>query len=101
MTLVVLSVILAGGMMAFPWFDGGDGLTVPVVSPEAAIAKDATAYAERFGTTVDEAKRRLGLQSAIGSLGTALEEGEPDTFEGANCAPSSSHTCASQYSSTT
>ena len=80
--LVLLSIILAGGMMAFPWFDTNDGLPVSVASAEEATNKDTTAYAERFGTTVDEAKRRLGLQSAIDNLGTALEEGEPDIFGG-------------------
>ena len=80
--LVLLTIILAGGMMAFPWFDTGAGLPVPVLSAEEATNKDATAYAERFETTVDEAERRLGLQSAIGSLETALEQGEPNTFGG-------------------
>ena len=66
-SLVTISVIVAGAT-------GG--------SAENPLARDAQDYAVQFGTTVDEAERRLNLQEAIGKLDHKLTTGESDTFAG-------------------
>lgn len=48
----------------------------------AASRGDAPSYANEFGVSLDEAARRLNLQSAAGELGAALEAEESATFGG-------------------
>ncbi|MCY3691017.1 MAG: hypothetical protein OXI54_06655 [Chloroflexota bacterium] len=45
-------------------------------------ARDAASYADDYGVSVDEAKRRLGLRAEAGKLGAALTSGEVSTFGG-------------------
>ncbi|MEM9292109.1 MAG: S1 family peptidase [Acidobacteriota bacterium] len=47
-----------------------------------ALQRDAVAYAEYFGTDIEEALRRLELQTRIGVLDAALTEDTADTFAG-------------------
>ena len=47
-----------------------------------ALVTDARSYAKDTGVDLDEAVRRLGLQRAIGKLGAAVKENEPETYGG-------------------
>jgi hypothetical protein len=65
------------------------GPTPPVMNDEfkAALEKEpllleATIYAQHYEVSVDEALKRLKLQSAFPGLGSALENNEPATFGG-------------------
>ena len=49
---------------------------------DVGAARDAASYADDYGVSVDEAKRRLGLQAEAGKLGAALTSGEVSTFGG-------------------
>lgn len=49
---------------------------------EEALMQDAKMYASRFGVDLDEAIRRLKLQSEIGDLNAELAAKERDTFAG-------------------
>lgn len=49
---------------------------------DVGAARDAASYADDYGVSVDEAKRRLGLQAEAGELGAALTSGEASTFGG-------------------
>lgn len=66
-SLVAISVIVAGAT---------DGTT------EDPLRRDAQAYASRYGTTVDEALRRLNLQDAVGDLEHQLVSNESASFAG-------------------
>jgi hypothetical protein len=46
------------------------------------LLRDAGAYAEQFGVTVQDALQRLGYQDDIGNLSAALQANEADTFGG-------------------
>ena len=64
--------------------------TTPVQPPETpvtmssddALTRDAIPYATAFGVSVEEAKRRLLLQGAIGELNGMLVNNESETFGG-------------------
>ncbi len=47
-----------------------------------AVREDAAAYAAEYGVGVDEAMRRLRLQSAAGELNARLQAAHPETFAG-------------------
>lgn len=49
---------------------------------DGALRHDATAYADHFNVSVEEAIRRLQIQKPAGELNAMLEEGEADTFAG-------------------
>ncbi|HIE56888.1 MAG TPA: hypothetical protein EYP88_01465 [Anaerolineales bacterium] len=49
---------------------------------EEALIQDAKMYTSRFGVDLDEAIRRLKLQSEIGDLNAELAAKEQDTFAG-------------------
>ena len=49
---------------------------------DVGAARDAASYADDYGVSVDEAKRRLGLQAEAGKLGGALTSGKASTFGG-------------------
>ena len=66
-SLVAISVIVAGAT-------GG--------TTEDPLTRDAQAYASRYGTTVDEALRRLNLQDAVGDLEHQLVSNESASFAG-------------------
>lgn len=51
-------------------------------APSPALVADAEAYAQSFGVSVDEAVRRLRLQSEAGLLDAALREADPQGFAG-------------------
>jgi hypothetical protein len=53
-----------------------------VQTEEEARETDAQHYADAFGVELDEALRRMDLQSKLGSEGHDLEVGEPDRFGG-------------------
>lgn len=63
--------------------------TVPLVGqttapgrPSEALLQDAASYADEHRVSLDEAVRRLQLQSEIGALDAALSEAERSTFAG-------------------
>src|SRR5258706_2011713 len=60
--------------------------TLPSVSPtpDEAFLADASAYAEQFGVSLEEATRRRQLQAdaGIGALDAALQSREAETFAG-------------------
>lgn len=67
------------------------GLTILVCNPAAAqqpdapskaLLEDANSYAERFGVNLDEAVRRLQIQSKVGVLEAALARDEQASFAG-------------------
>jgi len=86
--LVLLALLLSAGQRAVM----GQGLlsqggilgTDEGVEPagEEALIRDAKMYASRFGVDLDEAIRRLKLQSEIGDLNAELAAKERDTFAG-------------------
>lgn len=49
---------------------------------DGALARDAQQYADDYGVSLDEAKRRLLLQDEIGALDVRLAADEKDTFGG-------------------
>ena len=65
-------------------------ITAPARSPVSveippvtdALVTDARSYARNTGVDLDEAVRRLGLQRAIGKLGAAVKENEPEIYGG-------------------
>ncbi len=67
-SLLTISVIVAGATGVSP--------------EENPLATDAQAYASDFGTTVEEAMRRLELQNDIGNLDQQLTTNESQTFAG-------------------
>ena len=97
--LFVVFVILSAALTAC---DGGQGepientpptptaIATPARSPMSveippvtdALVTDARSYARDTGVDLDEAVRRLGLQRAIGKLGAAVRENEPETYGG-------------------
>ena len=52
------------------------------MSSDDALTRDAIPYANAFGVSVEEAKRRLLLQGAIGELNGMLVNNESETFGG-------------------
>lgn len=58
--------------------DGGPVL----LSEDEAYRRDAVAYVNAFGGTIEEAVRKLKLQPQISELEVALEVNEPNTFSG-------------------
>jgi len=55
---------------------------IRVLADGEALRKDAVEYAKDQNVSVDEAVRRLELQTDIGKLETELASGEPGTFGG-------------------
>ncbi len=55
---------------------------LPTSTPSEALLRDAGAYAEQFGVTVQDALQRLGYQDDIGNLSATLQTNEADTFGG-------------------
>jgi len=53
-----------------------------VQSLDETLRRDAEAYADQFGVTVEEATARLQFQDGIGELNAALQANEADTFGG-------------------
>ena len=56
--------------------------TPVTMSSDDALTRDATSYANAFGVSVEEAKRRLLLQDTIGELNAMLESNESETLGG-------------------
>ena len=56
--------------------------TPVTMSSDDALTRDATSYANAFGVSVEEAKRRLLLQGTIGELNAMLQSNELETFGG-------------------
>ncbi len=56
--------------------------TIPIAQGDEALVKDAQEYSSAMKVELDEAIRRLKLQSTIGELGAELAEKEQDTFAG-------------------
>lgn len=77
--LVIVATVLFV-MLAIPAHaqEGGPVL----LSEDEAYQRDAVAYVDAFGGTIEEAVRRLKLQSQVSDLEVVLEANEPDTFSG-------------------
>lgn len=75
--LLVLQAIAAPGARA-----AGPDETTSAGEPGEALVADATWYADRHGVSLDEAIRRLRLQTAIGDLDAALAQKLPEIFAG-------------------
>ena len=75
---IILSTAVLAGLVAVGVITAGatGGQTEDPFGPEAQ------SYAEDFGVTVNEARRRLGLQEEIGQLDSDLSAGEASTFAG-------------------
>jgi hypothetical protein len=58
------------------------GAPAPTAAVDDALRRDAEAYAEMFGVSVEEAVRRLDLQGLVGDLNATLREREAATFAG-------------------
>lgn len=69
---------LALALVALPLF-GQDPAAAP---PSEALLEDAAEYASRVGVSIDEAVRRLRLQTQIGDLEAVLLNEEPATYAG-------------------
>ncbi|MEM9292108.1 MAG: S1 family peptidase [Acidobacteriota bacterium] len=76
----ILWTCLAIFLLLLPAPTDAQGLHSQAVSE--ALERDAVAYAEYFGTDIEEALQRLDLQARIGELDAALTEETADTFAG-------------------
>jgi streptogrisin C len=70
----LLLLILSGSITAAQEPNGA--------TPNKALLEDAGSYAERYRVSLDEAVRRLRLQSEVGELGAALAGEEQASFAG-------------------
>ena len=98
----ILSAVVVTLSLALTACDVGEGepteetlptpiaITAPARSPVSveippvtdALVTDARSYARDTGVDLDEAVRRLRLQRAIGKLGAAVKENEPEIYGG-------------------
>ncbi|MEM9598674.1 MAG: trypsin-like serine protease [Acidobacteriota bacterium] len=58
------------------------GQTLSTAGPSPALLEDASEYAQRFGVDLDEAVRRIQLQTEVGDLETWIAKEEESTFAG-------------------
>jgi hypothetical protein len=58
------------------------GPVQPVLTAEEALRRDAETYAEEFGISLEEAMRRLELQSGAGDFGNQLELAAGERYAG-------------------
>ena len=75
-TVALLIVLVAAATLAAAPGDGGTPITTD------ALGMDAAMYASDYGVTLEEAKRRLGLQGSAGALQADLMGSESATFGG-------------------
>ena len=75
---IILSTAVLAGLVAVGVITAG----ATGGQAEDPFGPEAQSYAEDFGVTVDEARRRLGLQEEIGQLDSDLSTGEANTFAG-------------------
>lgn len=79
----VFAVIVALAILSAPTHPSfAQSIEAPTAQADEALIRDAKEYASTIGVDLDEAIRRLQLQSAIGELNRELTEKEGDTFAG-------------------